>query len=252
VRKLLIGGSVAAIALIAAAVAMGATVQQITASVSTGSGKPKAGKTGALKIVLNARDTANQPSEQPDPARKIDFILPKGLSLDTKAANKCTATDLDFQNNANACPANTKVATGSAVVNTGLAPPVTRINASVTGYNGGNQLILYVQPQGAQPVVIRASITGKAKSGQHLKTNITPNCLPPGKPTDSPPCGGKEAPIESFTLQTLKKHKGSGSKRHDLVTAPPSCPKAGWKFGVTVTFRSIPPQTVSTQVACRK
>src|SRR4051794_15495445 len=191
---------------------MGATVQQITASVSTGSGKPKAGKTGPLKIVLNARDTANQPSEQPDPARKIDFILPKGLSLDTKAANKCTATDLDFQNNANACPANTKVATGSAVVNTGLAPPVTRINASVTGYNGGNRLTLYAQRQDPQPAAPRPSVRGRAKSGHHRNTNITPNGLPPGKPTESPPCRGKEAAIQSVPAEGLNKAKGAGSK----------------------------------------
>lgn len=250
-RKVLIGVSVGAVALIVAAVAMGATVQTITSSVSTGSGKPKANKHGTLKITISAQDQANQPSQQPNPARQIDFGLPKGLTLDTKAANKCSASDTDFQNNANACPSNTKVATGSAVVNTGLNPPVTRINASVTGYNGGSQLILYVVPQGAQPIVIRAKITGKPSSGQHLKTNITPNCIPPGKPTDSPPCQGREAPIESFTLQTLSKHKGSGSKRHDLVTTPKTCPKAGWKFSVKVTFRNIPPQSPSTQVGCR-
>jgi hypothetical protein len=253
VRKLLIGGSVAAIALIVAAVAMAATVQTITASVSTGSGKPKANKAGSLSINISAKDTANQPSQQPDPARKIDFRLPKGLALDTKAANKCTATDLDFQNKGDkACPSNTQVAKGSAVVNTGLAPPVTTINATVKGYNGGNKLILYVVPQGAQPIVIRSSITGKAKTGQHIVATVTPNCIPPGKPTDTPPCQGKEAPIQSFTLTTLSKHKGSGSKRHDLVTTPPTCPSKGWTFGVKVTFRSIPAQDVTTQVACRK
>src|SRR2546421_367729 len=128
---------------------MAATVQTITASVKTGSGKPKANKAGTLSINISAKDAA------------------------------------------------------------------------------------------AQPIVIRASITGKAKTGQHIVANLTPNCIPPGKPSDTPPCQGKEAPIQSFTLATLAKHKGSGSKRHDLVTTPPSCPSKGWTFGVTVTFRAI-------------
>jgi hypothetical protein len=252
VRKVLVAVVVGVLALVGASIAFGATVQTITASVKTGSGKPKADKPGALSINISAKDTANQPSQQADPARKIDFRLPKGLSLDTKAADKCGATDLDFQNKGDAaCSSKTLIATGSAVVNTGFPPPSTNINATVKGYNGGSKLILYVVPQGAQPIVIRASITGKAKTGQHIVAVVAPNCIPPGTPQDNPPCRGKEAPIATFILNTLKKHKGSGSKRHDVVTTPPSCPKKGWTFGVTVTFAHIPAQNVTSQVACR-
>lgn len=252
-RKVLTGIVVGVLALVGASIAFGATVQTITASVKTGSGKPKANKAGSLTINISAKDANNGASQQPDPARKIDFRLPKGLALDLKATGKCNATDLDFQNKGDAaCPSSTQVAKGSAVVNTGLAPPVTRINATVKGYNGGSKLILYVVPSGAQPIVIRASITGKAKNGQHIVAVVSPNCLPPNKPTDTPPCKGQEAPIETFILTTLAKHKGSGKSRHDLVTTPPTCPKKGWTFGVKVTFRSIPAQDVTTQVPCRK
>jgi hypothetical protein len=251
VRKLLIGGSVAALALIVAAVAVAATVQTISASVSTGSGKPKAGKVGTTSINISAKDAANQPSQQPDPARKIDFRLPKGLKLDTKAAPTCSASDVAIQQNPNACPSNTQIAKGSAVVNTGLAPPVTTFSGPVKGYNGGKSLILVAVVQGTT-IVIRTQITGSASKGFHLVAPVKPNCLPPGTPSDNPPCGGKEAPIQSFTLTTLNKHKGSGKNRHDLLTAPPTCPKKGWTFGVHVTFRSIPAQDVTTQVACRK
>jgi hypothetical protein len=252
VRKVLIGIVVGVLALVGASVALAATVQTIVTTVSTGSGKPKAGKHGTTTITISAKDTAKQPSEQPDPSRKIDFRLPKGANLDTKAANKCGATDLDFQNKGDAaCPSSTQIAKGSAVVNTGLNPPATRIPATVKGYDAGSKLILYVVPQGSNPIVIRASITGKPKTGQHIVATVPPNCLPPGKPTDSPPCLGREAPIESFVLTTLKKHKGSGSKRHDVLTTPSTCPKKGWTFGVTVTFRSIPAQNVTTQVPCR-
>jgi hypothetical protein len=175
------------------------------------------------------------------------------LKLDMKGAtDQCNATDNDFQNKGDqACSSKTQVATGSAIVNTGLNPPVTRINATVKGYNGGSKLVLYVVPSGAQPIVIRASVTGKPKSGQHIVAVVKPNCIPPGRPTDSPPCGGREAPIESFTLTTLKKSKGKGDKRRDLVTTPSSCPKGGWEFGVKVSFRSVAPQDVRTKVPCR-
>jgi hypothetical protein len=253
VRKVWIAILAGALAIGVTAIATGATVQGIKASVKTGSGKPKADTAGTLNINIAAKDSANQPTEQPDPARTIDFRLAKGLKLDMKGAtDKCSATDTDFQNKGDkACSSKSQVATGSAVVNTGLQPPVTRINATVKGYNGGSKLVLYVVPQGAQPIVIRASVTGTSRSGQHIVAVVKPNCIPPGQPTDTPPCGGREAPIESFTLITLNKHKGSGSKRHDLVTTPASCPKGGWEFGVKVTFRSIATQDVRTKVPCR-
>jgi hypothetical protein len=256
VRKIWIFALVGVFALAAAAVALAqtGTKQTISASVKTGSGKPKTNKHGTIHINLSASDPTNsQHFNQPDPARQLDVTLPKGMKLDTKAASTCSASDLDFQNKGSAaCPSGTKIATGSAVVNTGLAPPVTKINATVEGFNGGKTLILYIVPQGAQPIVIRAKITGSASRGMHLVTNVQPNCIPPGKPSDNPPCQGKEAPIETFVLNTLSKHKGSGSKRHDLITTPSSCPSKGWKFGVKVTFAHIPPQNVSTQVSCRK
>jgi len=237
---------------VGAAIALAQSGTKQTFKATLTSNKPN--KVGSTTLTLSASDPTNTANQnQPDPARKIDIALAKGLKLDTGATGKCSASDLDFQNKGDAaCPKNTQVATGSAVVNTGLNPPVTRINATVKGYNGGSKLILYVVPQGAQPLVIRASITGKPKSGQHIVANVTPNCIPPGKPTDTPPCQGKEAPIETFILTTLNKHKGSGSSRHDVVTTPPTCPKAGWVFGVKVTFRSIPAQDVTTKVACRK
>src|SRR5213075_1550054 len=100
------------------------------ASVKTGSGKPRTSKHGTLSINLSASDPTNTSHfNQPDPARQLDVSLPKGLLLDTKAASTCSASDLDFQNKgSSACPSKSKVATGSAVVNTGLAPPVTKIN----------------------------------------------------------------------------------------------------------------------------
>ena len=255
-RKIWIFALVGAVALAAAAVALAqtGTKQTITASVKTGSGKPKASKHGTLSINLSASDPTNSSHfNQPDPARQLDVSLPKGLKLDTKSAPTCSATDGDFSTKGDqACPSKSKIATGSAVINTGLAPPVTRINATVEGFDGGKTLILYVVPQGAQPIVIRAKITGSAKRGMHLTVSVPPNCIPPGRPTDNPPCGGKEAPIETFILNTLAKHTGSGSKRHDLVTTPSSCPSKGWKFAAKVTFAHIPPQKVSTQVSCRK
>jgi hypothetical protein len=254
-RKISIFVLAGLVALAAAAVALAqtGTKQSFTASVKTGSGKPKAGKAGSLGVVLSSTDPTNtQHFNQPDPARKLDVALAKGLKVDAKATPTCSATDQDFsQKGDSACPAKTKVATGSAVVNTGLAPPVTRINATVVGFNGGNQLILYVVPNGAQPIVIRAKYTGTPKRGVHIIVSVSPNCIPPGKPSDSPPCGGKEAPIEKFVLNTLAKHSGSGSKRHDYLTAPPTCPKGGWAFTTKVTFAHIAPQTVTSKVACR-
>src|SRR5436190_1600369 len=78
------------------------------------------------------------------------------------AAPQCGASDNDFsQQGDQACPKKSRLGTGSAKLRTKFNGPAD-IPATVTLFNGKKKtLIAYVNPQGAQPVVLRSKLKGK-------------------------------------------------------------------------------------------
>jgi hypothetical protein len=252
-RSLLIGAAVGVIGLVVTAVALAVTGTQQTYTISY-TGKKPATSVG-VSFSLTSKDPTNtQAFGQPNPARTVEIDFPPGAQIDSTAVPQCKATDLDFQNKgASACPSNTKVGSGTASANTGFGPPITEIPANITAYNGKNTLILYVVPQGgaSNPFVIRSTITG-AKSHPKLTTKVAPNCIPPGRPTDNPPCGGKEAPLDSFKLSEGKRQSGKGKKQKIYLKTPKTCPKSkNWVFSAKITYRDDPPKTLTAKSPCK-
>jgi hypothetical protein len=246
-RKLLIGAVVGVIGLVAATVALAVTgtQQKYTETFSTS----KATKSAASTFNLTSNDPT-APNGQPNPARTTTIIFPKGTIINYKAVKQCSASDLDFQNKgASACPGNTKIGSGTASANTGFPPPITEIGAQVTAFNGKKVLILYIVPNNgaSNPFVIRAQLQG-GKTTPRLFTKVPPNCIPPGSPNTTPPCGGKEAPLDSFKLTTNKK----GTTKSPYLKTPP-CPKSKkWTFTAKLTYRDDPPKTLTSTQKCKK
>ena len=252
-RKLWIGVLVGVIGLVAASMALATGTQQKYSETYSSS---KAGQPTASSLTLSATDPTNSGAfNQPNPARSVEIDFPPGTIVDYKTVAQCTASDLDFQNKgASACPGKTKIGSGSASANTGFPPPITEIPATITAFNGKKQLILYIVPNGgaSNPFVIRAALQG-SKTKPKLVTKVAPNCIPPGKPTDTPPCGGKEAPLDSFKLTVLKKTSGKGKNRKSFITTPAKCPKSKkWVFTAKLTYRDDPPKTITSTQACKK
>lgn len=247
-RKLLIAAVVGVIGLVAATVALAAsgTVQKYSETFSTSKGGKSAGST----FNLTASDPTNtQGNGQPNPARTTTIIFPKGTIINYKAVKQCSASDLDFQNKgASACPSNTKIGSGTASANTGFPPPITEIGATVTAFNAKKQLILYVVPNNgaSNPFVIRALLQG-GKTTPKLFTKVPPNCIPPGSPNSTPPCGGKEAPLDSFKLTTNK----AGKSKSPFLKTPPCGKSKKWVFTAKLTYRDDPPKTLTSTQKCK-
>jgi hypothetical protein len=237
-------------ALVYAAVALATGTQQ---SYSDVFGTKKPGKATTTTFKLSSTDPTNTAGNHaPDPARKVVIAFPKGANIDYKAAATCNASGTDFQNKGTgACPSGSLIGSGAASANTTFAS-VGEIQTTVTAFNGKNKLLLYVQPQGgaAQPFLITANVTGSKKSGFKLTTTPPPNCLPPGQP---PSCSSGEAPLDSFSLTTKNKSKGSGKNKHTFLTTPTTCPKSKkWTFTATITFKTDGTKTYTSTTPCTK
>jgi hypothetical protein len=244
VRKVLTGVVIGAVALVCAAVALAqtGTKQKYKETLTT----KKTGKPTGTTITLSTSDPTNTSKQnQPDPARRLVFTFPKGFVIDQTTVSRCSATDTDFSQKGDAaCPASSRVVTGSGTVNTGFPPPSTHIPITVHGYNGNGELLLYVISKTS--FVIHAKVKSP-KTRPVLDATVPPTCLPPGSPATNPPCQFGEAPIDSIVLTLSRKTNG---KKAFLRTAK-ACPKSHkWAFALNVTFKTIPAQKVTSKASC--
>jgi hypothetical protein len=243
-RKLLIAAAVAAASLVVAAVALAVTTQHFKMTYSAS--KPSKA-TGTL-FHTNSEDPANTANnKQPANTKELDIILPKGSKLNTKAMPTCNKSgNLSSYND---CPAKTQVghlkggcqgSTTREKACSGKATVRLRFNGSgdlhakVYAFNGKNStLILWVNPQGSNPITIHAVV--KTGTTPRIIAKVPGICVlaPPGQ--KFPNCGGSgQAVLNSFDLQIDK--LSSKSKGTYLMT-PSTCPssknwifKATWKY----------------------
>jgi hypothetical protein len=256
-RKLLIPCLVAVGVLVFTAVALAVTVQHFNASFTT----KKTGKPAGTKLHFDSNDSANTGNnQQPASSKEVDVSLPSGTVLNQKAVPTCSASDSDFNTKGqNACPSKTQVGhqkpkchvSGAAANCSGHASVRLRfgtsgaksdIPARIYAYNGKNKtLILYIVPNGANPIVLRP----KLKSGKTvtLVTKIPVLCAL-GTP---PNCGtAGEARLDSFDL-TIDKISKKGKV---FITTPTKCPSSkNWVFKTVWHYRPAtgtePPQPAS-------
>jgi hypothetical protein len=248
-RKLVIGALVGVLALAVVAIATAATQQTFKLTFTT----KTAGASAGIKALVEGNDPANTAGNgQPKAARQVDIKLPAGTAVNTKGAVECKkSNDEIFQAGGKpACPKSV-VGAGSAKVKLPF-PGSGDINATVTAFNGRKQLILYVNPQGAQPVILRSKWTGKLTNGPTLKTPVPPNCLPPatnqgGQCKKQDGSAGQEAILSHLDLTTVRKKRGKAV----LIRTPKKC-KGTWLSKVTFHYADGTTETVKSLSPCRK
>lgn len=253
-KFLLIGAAVGVLSLVAASIALATgTIQTFGAAFGT---KAK-GKSSTLTIKLSSTDPTNPRNHAPDPARTVVILLPKGTDIEPKAVPQCSATALQFQQSGtNACPANTKIGTGSATVNStapGRPTANGEIPATVTAFNAKNKVLdLYVNPTPfSQPFLITAATSGSKKKGFRLTTSPPPQCIPPG--TAAQGCPNGEFPLDSLTLTTIKKSGKVNGKKVGFLSTPTTCPKSKkWKFTARITFKTDGTKSFNTTAPCKR
>jgi hypothetical protein len=226
-----------------AAIALAATEQTYTQKYVNNKGKPlnKVNSSVGTNFKVTAIDHANTSgNEQPTPAREVDVTFPAGTKIDYTTVPVCKQLD---ESATEPCPKNTKVGSGNAearVKFNGFAP----IPAKVTAYNRKNGLWLYIVPQAANqaPIVLKPAF-----NGLKLVTKIPPLCVPPGQPPSCDPSLG-EAVLTKFELTTKPIKKGTKT----FITAPPTCPKAGWKFVGFFKYADGTKKTLQSFQTCKK
>ena len=260
-RKLLIGCLVAVAALGITAVALAVTVQNYKQTFSS----KKPGKPSGSVFHANSNDSANTSNnQQPAAAKEVDIIFPKGSAVDQKAIPTCSASDQDFSSKGQAaCPSKSQIghqkpkchASGAQANCSGHASLRLRfgnkgsaadIAARIYAFNGKNKtLILYIVPNGANPIVLRPKIkTGKTPK---IITKIPGICTLPPTGQSYPNCGAAgEARLDDLDL-TIDK---LGSKTKPYLKTPPTCPSSKkWVFKATWHYRPAtsgePPQPAS-------
>ncbi|HEX8073868.1 MAG TPA: hypothetical protein VF545_02700 [Thermoleophilaceae bacterium] len=211
------------------------------ATSATGTPTTKPNSATGLYLTEDSSDPANSANnEQPRQDDKVTFGLPSGTALNKNAAAKCGASDQDFsQKGESACSKKSNVGSGNAKIRLRI-PDSNDIPASVTLFNGkGKTLITYVNPQGAQPIVLRSTVNGKLGKNQTIVVPIPISCVLGSPPNCDPNAGDARISHLDLTIKRVvrKKKKNGKTIKIPLIKTPKKCPASKtWTF--TVAFHA--------------
>lgn len=238
-RKFLIAAVVAVTALAVAAVAVASDQFSQTASVKFTTKKRHA-NSGA-RINLEASDPG-APNKKPSPATRVRVIFPKGTKINTSAAKVCKASDSAFgEKGAKACPAGSRLGTGTAQAITGLGAPIDPVGEKITAFAGKRQIIFYLQPDANSPagqtLVIRAKVRGRV-----VDTKVPPVPVP----------GLGNASLTRFKVNLKAYAKGRGKKQKRVLTTPSKCGKGhNWVTTTKFNYEDGTSATIKSRSNCR-
>ncbi len=219
----LIGALVGVLALSLAAVAVASPQFKQTASLKYST--KKAQQPAGVSAELHATDPgAVPPGNQPGVnTLKITF---KGAKANTKVGKLCTLP----KDQADRCPSNTRVGTGTASANlvginaaTGQPTVNAGLKQTVAAYQTSGGFYFVVKGVDIQSTaILKAGLSSKGVLSVNVERDL------PKLP------GGNKIVLTDFQVSIKKVTKGSGKKRKALVTTP-KCPKSK-KFSITAAF----------------
>jgi hypothetical protein len=236
-RKYLVAGTAAltALALGATAVVAQTPEASMTVSVSpTKAGTKKKPKSERLTLTITNNNTQRT-------ASALDIKAPRTITLSGKGLPKCSQATLENDGKA-ACPAKSKVGSGSASALLGVGTPTPQqLHFNVTAFTGGPKTINFYL-EGVELTGIKLVAPGTIK-GHTLHVAI-PNAA-------QQPIPGTWAGLQSLTT-TISKKIGS----HAVVTSN-GCKSKKHKFATTITFvdNGVAPAgkvTVTAPAKCKK
>lgn len=202
-----------------------------TAELSFQETEPGVPTAAALKIdYVNPDD----PSAKPPAVRRVVEQFAEGTRIDTSVPELCGATDPQLMlQGAEACPAGSRVGTGTVTVDTGLPEPGRFIVADAVFLNNTDELILVSTDRATGANVV----TRAAVEGDRIVTELA---ALPGTPPD-----GGAIDVVDFRMDEVVDAKGRG-----YVTTPPSCPAGGWLNSISFTYADGVTQSTSNGSGC--
>ncbi len=231
-RKYLIAALVAVLSLALAAVAIGQTTGDVSATT-----KVSPSKSGTKKKPKATKVTTFVKNNVPNTtASKIEIDFPKNVKISGKGLTQCKVSEFSKPGGKSNC--NKKSLAGTGLANAVVGPERAPLVFDVTAYVGGNNLVIfYIEQRGG---TVTKALQGKISSAsgkfkQKLVITI---------PADlQQPAPGLYAALVDLR-STLSNKKGKNS----LVTSL-GCSKKKHVFGAKLTFApnpAPPPQSTAT------
>ncbi len=191
------------------------------------------------------------PAAGPIPLSGVSFSFPSDLGLATSGLGvaSCEASALQLQG-PTACPADSKMGQGSALVEVPFGPTTVQETVSLGIYaapSNDGYVHLAVLAAGSHPVIAAVVMAGVLYPGR-LQITIPPIASLP------------EAPYVS--LVTMQVSLGGALTYYELVHGrrvayhpagiglPEHCPRGGWRLGASFTFTNGQSSHSSTLVRC--
>lgn len=188
-----------------------------------------------LVFDLSIRNRTN-PNQAPIPLRKIVLVSPAGVHSDPQIPD-CTASDMRFEfSGDNACPAASKLATGTSVTRPLGGLPFSS-NVDVFNTPGGQAMLIKFGNGGS--AVVRTVIQGR------VATTEVPTCLTGGQPPSG--CPTDEDAVVSSELTFPARTSGNLV----YLTTPSSCPTSrSWHNVLSFTYADGITDTLRTSQPC--
>lgn len=206
------------------------------ASLTFGSTAP-ATSTGA-QLSIEFRDPAS-PDAKPHAVAAIVLELPSGTVFDTAAVAQCGTSDAELiaQGEA-ACPASSRIGSGTLITDTGSIGGLPRLVANrLTQFNNADESITLAESEDPQTrVVSRARISGRT-------VEITVPPVPGGPPPE---------PFTAFKSFELA-GEPAGTSAKPYLRTPSGCPPEGhWTTRMSFTYRDGVSETVESTTPCKR
>jgi hypothetical protein len=234
-RKL---GVALAIAILAAATA---TVALAASEISTFSVKHSAKAEGASTGITFKTTFADPDAATglPSGVKAFTIKLHKGTKIDAAGATQCKATDDEITSKGSAaCPAASRIGKGTATATPPTGGAGTTVGAVIFNEKVGGRnafLFMFVNDQGAYVTAFDAFVKGNTLSASGLDGAIPGGLI-----------------VTKFNGTIDKHSKGKGKKKHNLITAPGTCPKSKkWTNSGTFTFQNGDKDTATSTSACK-
>jgi hypothetical protein len=191
------------------------------------------------------------PASGPLPLAAVTLSYPSDLGLATSGLGLATCEPRDLEaDEAEACPPDSKMGEGNALVEVPFGPTIVRETASLEIYaapSTDGYIHLAILAHGAYPVLASVVMTGVLRPGR-LAIEVPPIPSLPDAPYVSlvnmhALLGGALTYYERVDGRTVSYHpRGIG--------LPVSCPHAGWRFGASFTFTTGQSSHANTTVPC--
>ena len=211
----------------------------------------RAGANGAVFTFEDQYRNPKSPGQQvPYNTKTTTVTFPKGMLFHPHSAPQCReSVALKAKNGGGACPADSKVGTGTVVLNYRPYDP-TLITGKITDFNGVDDASHTGFPKGSPVVIlyIKTSIGLNATDFFHQSKKgghevLTGTASPPSQPGIQP---------LNFTIQKLRLTLSRSSHKKPYITNPPAC-HGSWPFSLTITnYFGQPSVTAHDAVKCTK